>query len=356
MSLKRVFTLFSRELLRGATSFLFIFAIVVPLVVSLMVSLLFGGLLSGKPTLAIADAGSSTFVSLAEEIDSLILRQYDTPEALHTAVSAGAADMGIILPANFDAQLRQGTDAPVTLYVWGQSLLKDRAILGSAIVALLRDVSGQAAPVTVTTETLGGAETLPWEERLLPFIVMLTVLIGGIMVPATSLVDEKQKRTLTAINITPTSLADVFVAKGLVGILLSIVMGAAILVINRAFGAQPLLLSLLLLLGAIMAATFGIILGALIKDINTLFATIKAIGLLLYAPAIIYMFPDIPQWIGRLFPTYYMIAPVVEISQRGGGWNDIAVDVAILVALILLLMGVLAVLTRRLQLQLAAWA
>ena len=136
-------------------------------------------------------------------------------------------------------------------------------------------------------------------------------------------------------------------AKGLLGVILSVVMGALILIMNQAFGAQPLLLVVVLTLGAFMAATFGILLGVLIKDINTLFATIKGIGILLYAPALVYLFPELPGWVGKIFPTYYMIQPVVEIAQEGGTWSDVAGEVYILIALILVLMGVVGMVARR---------
>ena len=167
------------------------------------------------------------------------------------------------------------------------------------------------------------------------------------MVPATSLVDEKQKGTLTAIAITPASLGEIFLSKGLVGVIISTLMGVLILVLNQAFGAQPLLLIGMLALGAAMAATFGIMLGAFIKDITSLFATTKAIGILLYAPAFVYLFPGIPQWIGRIFPTYYIVQPVVEISQQGGTWSDVTLEAFILIGLILAMIGILGVLARR---------
>ena len=56
-------------------------------------------------------------------------------------------------------------------------------------------------------------------------------------------------------------------------------------------------------------------------------------GILLFAPAIVYMFPQIPEWIGKIFPTYYALQPVVELSLGGGGWSDIAVNVFILIAI-----------------------
>jgi ABC-2 type transport system permease protein len=124
-----------------------------------------------------------------------------------------------------------------------------------------------------------------------------------------------------------------------------------ILALNRVFGSQPLLLVGLLALGAVMAAVFGVLLGAFVKDINTLFATIKGLGIFLYAPAIIYLFPSLPEWAGRLFPTYYMIAPVVAVSQQGATWIDVQADVAVLVLLILALIALAAYVARRARTQ-----
>jgi ABC-2 type transport system permease protein len=61
------------------------------------------------------------------------------------------------------------------------------------------------------------------------------------------------------------------------------------------------------------------------------------------------MFPGIPQWIGRLFPTYYILQPVMEISQENAGFAQIAPEVGILVGLIIAAVAVLALLARRTQ-------
>jgi ABC-2 type transport system permease protein len=78
-----------------------------------------------------------------------------------------------------------------------------------------------------------------------------------------------------------------------------------------------------------------------------MFAIWKFGGILLFGPAIIYMFPQIPQWIGRIFPTYYLLQPIIEISQQGGGWADIATNVFILLGLDMVLIGVLMYILRR---------
>lgn len=347
MSLRRVGVLLGKELVRGPRNFIFIFALVMPVVISLVLSLLFGTFFSGKPKLGVADAGDSQLVTQAQAMDSIIVNEYESDAALREAVATGVVDMGLVLPVGFDTAVQTGESVELSAYVWGESLLNDRAILGTSMAVWIRAIAGQEKPVEIVATTLGDETAVPWEDRLLPFIVLLTIMIGGIMVPATSLVDEKMKRTLTAVTTTPASVGEVYLAKGLLGVILGVVMGVIILAMNRAFGSQPLLLVALLALGGMMASAFGILLGMLLKDINSLFATIKGIGLLLYAPAIVYLFPSLPEWVGRIFPTYYVIGPIMEVTQQGASFADIALDVAILVAIILLLVGIVALLSRR---------
>jgi len=347
MSLRRVGVLLGKEFRYGSKSFVFIIAIIMPLLLSLVLSLVFGNLFSEKPRLGVIDEGDSQITGLITESDSLVGREYDSPEELRKAVEDGALDMGIVLPSDFDNLVIQGEMTEITAYVWGESLAKDRIVLAATIANMIRDIAGQEVPVEIATTTLGDAETIPWDDRILPIIVLLAIVFGGIMVPATSLVDEKQKRTLSAIAITPASLGEIFLSKGLVGVIISTFMGVLVLVLNQAFGVQTPLLIGMLALGAVMASTFGIMLGAFVKDITSLFAVNKAIGILYYAPAFVYLFPDIPQWVGRIFPTYYIVQPVVEISQQGGTWSDIALEVFVLVGLILVMIGIVGVLARR---------
>lgn len=342
-SIGRIGTLLNKELFHGPRNFLFILAIVVPVVLTLVVQLLFGSLFSGRPTLGIVDEGESQLVGAAQAENAIRVNQYNAAEELRQAVAAGAVDMGLVLPARFDNRLEDGETVVVNAYLWGQSLLRNRLILGTTLALLIRETAGQEAPVEIVTTAVGDVQNVPWEERLLPFLVLMAIILGGSMVPATSLVEEKARGTLKALTVTPLSLGELFVAKGLLGFLLSLLMGVATLMLNNAFGSRPGLLILSLALGAVMAAAFGILLGAFIRDINTLFATIKGLGILLYAPALVYLFPEIPAWIGRLFPTYYMIQPVIEIAQEGAGWAEVAPELAILALLNVVLLGVIAV-------------
>ena len=347
MSVARVGVLLGKEFLQGPKNLIFVWAVIAPVAISLVISLAFGTLFNDKPTLGIADRGDSKLASIARGLDSIVVREFASVSDIVQATESGAIDMGVLLPEDFDSAMVEGRQTPITAYVWGESLAKHRVILGVTLADLLRGVTGVEPPVEIESVTLGTTLSIPWEDRLLPIIVLFAVLISGIMLSATSLINEKERRTLEALIVTPTSMAEVFAAKGLLGAILSVSMGIVILILNQAFSSHPVLLVLVICLGAIMAAEFGLILGAVTKDFTTLFAIWKMVGILFFAPGIIQLFPDLPQWAGRVFPTYYIVQPVIEISQRGGGWAEVAIDVLVLAVLDVLLVAVLALLIAR---------
>jgi len=350
MRIRRIGVLLSKELIYGSKNFFFIFAIVGPIIFTLLVHLIFGSLFSHKPKLGIIDQGHSQVVESLKHMESINLKEYSSEKELKDAVETGARDVGIVLSEDFDFRIKKGESIKITAYVWGESLLKDRAIVGSAVLYQIRDVSGKKVPVDITPVSLGDEENIPWEDRFLPLIVLMAIFMGGFLIPSTSLVDEKQKRTIGAVMTTPATQGDIFMSKGLMGIIVSIFMGIIILILNEAFSVQLGLVIFILFLGAILASCFGLILGAFIKDIASLYSAIKGLGIILYGPAIVSIFPQIPEWVGKIFPTYYVINPLMEITQNGGSWSTVHLDIFILIGIIAVffaIVGVIAGKTRQ---------
>lgn len=349
MSIRRIGVLLSKEFLYGSRSFIVVFAIITPIIISIMISLIFGTWLSEKPVLGILDEGESRLVSILDEQGSIDSSQYNTISDMKQAVETGAVDIGIVIPSGFDSAIMQGDKTELKAFIWGESVSKNLTILGVTIANAVRELTGQEAPVEIETITLGEGESIPWNERLLPLIVLMAVFLGGLMLPSTSIVVEKEKKTMRALMTTPVLIEDIFLAKGLFGFILSFFMGMLILVINNAFGNEPLLLIMILALGAIMAAGFGVLLGVYAKDVTTIFTIWKSAGIILFAPAIVYMFPGIPQWIGRIFPTYYLTQPIVELSLAGRSWTDISTNTLILIAIDAAIIFILLLVLRRRQ-------
>jgi ABC-2 type transport system permease protein len=350
MNLKRIWTLIKTEVFHGPKDMVLIMAVVLPILLSLFVSLAFGDIFTGKAKLGVYDAGNSPLVEKLKDSGSLSVKIYQDEAALRAAAASGAIDMGIVLPANFDAGIADNT-VNLKAYVWGESTDKNRVIIPLALNDAIREQAGAEVPVTINSIPLGDTSSVPWSDRLLPLTVLLAVFYGGMMLPAASIIHEKQRRTLEALNTTPTSITDIFTAKGVIGAALALVMGVLTLAISTSFGASPLGLIFTLALGAVLAAEIGLLAGAFIKDMNTLFAFWKFGGLLLFGPALIYMFPEIPSWIGYIFPTYYVIRPVTEMTVTGAGFGAVGLYVGILAGIIVLMGIILMNITRRLRTQ-----
>jgi ABC-2 type transport system permease protein len=102
-----------------------------------------------------------------------------------------------------------------------------------------------------------------------------------------------------------------------------------------------------------MSSALGIIMGSVAQKMDAMLGLLKALGILLFAPGILALFPQAPDWIARVFPTYYMLNPLLEVSQRGAGLGDIAVELAILAAMVGVLLLALTWVIERQQEQLA---
>ncbi len=331
MSLKRIGILALKDLLHGSRSFLIIFVVIMPLLMWLIVTLIFSG--TSVPRLGIVDEGSSQLPAIASEYESIQVTQYGSASALNNAVEGGNVDAGIVIPDGFDAAAMAG-NPNLTVYVWGESLASNRSILQSTVSKMVREVAGQSASFTIKIDDPSGierGEAIPWSQRLSPFIVVMPIVMGGIYLTATSVVQEKERKTLNALVITPASLTEVYLAKALLGFVFSLLMGLIILLLTSSLGNQPWLLMICIALGTVMAVELGLIFSSFVSNINTLFATARIAQLIIFVPALFYMFPYFPQWIAKIFPSYYFVQPIMDISAEGATWANVSTEALILI-------------------------
>jgi len=145
MSIRRIALLLYKELKYGSKSYFYIFAIVAPLSGTLLLNLVFSSIFSEKPKLGIFDQSNSQIVEPLKDMASIDLKEYFSEIELKDAVEAGSQDVGIIL---------QGS-TKLTVYVAGESLLKNRIIAGWALLHQIRAISGNKAPVDITPVSMG---------------------------------------------------------------------------------------------------------------------------------------------------------------------------------------------------------
>lgn len=353
MSPRRVLALWRKDLALGPRSPLLLYAVLLPVLMTVLLQGVFGNLFERPPRLGVVDLGESALVAAALELDGVRSSRVADVATVQRLVAAHDLDAGLVLPAGFDDALRAGERPSPTLYVAGESLASDRVLVAIATIDLLRALEGRAPRVAVEVVAPGGSGA-PLQERLVPFVVLLALFAAGVFVTSFSLAEEREKRTLDALLASPVAMGDVLWAKGLFGGTLAVVMALATLALNGALVGQPAGLLLALALGAVMAALIGLLYGVVAPDTKTLFALFKTLNLIVFAPGLWYVFPDWPQWIAYLFPTYWLLDPIVQIGQQGATLADVAWKLAIGAALCVALVPVLRRLSERVRAPAAA--
>jgi len=63
------------------------------------------------------------------------------------------------------------------------------------------------------------------------------------------------------------------------------------------------------------------------------------------------MFPQIPSWVGYIFPTFYVIKPITDLSVLGLDFGSVALYVGILIAIVIVMGLAVMNIVRRLSSQ-----
>jgi ABC-2 type transport system permease protein len=286
-------------------------------------------------------------------VDGIETSLVETRDGLLTLVGDNDLDAGLVLQPGFDEQVQAGLQPPLQFFVGGESLASNRLILAVTTLDAVRAVEGSTPPVEVVVLATGDA-VLPMSSRMMPLLVLFALLIAGVFVPAFSIVQERESGTMTAMLVTPARGVDVLAAKAVMGMVLGASMALVTLWLNDALGNQPLALLLSIGIAAVMLAEIGLLFGSGAKDAKTLFALMKSVNILLFAPVIFYIFPDWPQWIAQLFPTYWIINPIFEIAVQDAALGDIASQLLVGVVICIALVPLVVVLSRRMTANSAA--
>ena len=355
MSVIRIWKLILRDLKSGPSSPVFLFSILMPLLVTFLLKVVFISLLAPKPRLAIADLGGSRIVKIAENIPEIKLIHAENAFHLRNLVEAHDADAGIILEENFDDALRAGEKPRLEFFLSGESLLSNRVLLAVSTLDLVRGVEARPDPVAVRIHDSGeGEKYSPISVRIVPSILIFVMLVAGVFVPAFMLVSERERKTLHALLVTPVTMSEILISKALLGILMVMAMSCLTLALNGALRGGILGLLLFLMVGAVMCIEVGLIYGTTAKDAKSLYTLIKSLNVLLAGPVIFYLFPRWPQWIARLFPTFWFIDPLYRISLQGASFHDVKSDLLAAWIICIVLLPVVWALGKRLQVKLAS--
>ncbi len=245
--------------------------------------------------------------------------------------------IGIAFPDDFVGAVQSGKPTTVTVYVNAAVPEEIRRAVTSGVRELAYGLQAAMAlknPVDALPVTLPAAETIvvgedrigaqvPLREKLRPLMAIIMLVIEA-MALAGLVAVEIERRTVTALLVTPATTGDVLAAKGITGAVLGSSQALVFLLATRSFGSHWWLVLILVVLGAAMMSAVGMIAGSAGKDfMSTLFGSIIFI-VPLVIPAFATLFPGgTSTWIQWL-PSHGLVAAMVDVVGYGRGVSEVA--------------------------------
>jgi len=310
-------------------------------------------------------ADSKAVIEAFGALDSFkLIKQVDQPCALDSQMDKGDVRFGLIIPDGFSEAL--GTDTPAELQLVFDG--SNSSLAGQAAAEatdLLRDYNEQIILARVERDGLSSyADLLPQVRNRLQVLympdleyvhfVMLTmlgisVLLLGVLLPAASIVREKEAGTFEQVMVTPVRSSELIVSKIVPMIALKLVGLTVGILMSVWLFDVPVRGSLALFYGisALMflsSSGIGVLMGTVARNMQQ---TLLLAFLLLFPLAFlsgtmvpIANMPSFLQWLTYLSPLRYYVTATLGIFLKGVGLDILWPQALALTVFGLVLLGV----------------
>ena len=315
MSIRRIATIFRKDLRDAIRDARVLVALFVPLSFGLFYNFTF----DDNATNQIADVAfhaedetelpNALTAVVADNVDIRFLR-VDTVDELRDEVQDDRADVGLIVPAGFDDAVRRG-EQPQLQVIYPPTGNFAADYVTAALEPALRLMAGQPPPATLTIEAVAEPEesetaidTLgirTWS--VLVSVVLMIGMIAMLAIPVI-LAEETEKKTLDAL-VMIASYREVVVAKAALGVFYIAVMIPLLFILTQQLPERITLFVVTAVLLGITLIGFGLLLAGLFKNANQLNTWSGLILMPVLGPAfaIGLPVPDAVETIAELTPT-----------------------------------------------------
>jgi ABC-2 type transport system permease protein len=334
-----------------------------PLILSL-VWFLIGHLAGGTKTgLLIYNPGNSPLVQiLVNTFPGSQVTQAGSQAEVQAAFGPNGAKvkppyaMGVVLPVNFDQDLQAGSTPSVALYLNDATLNpQTEALLQADIINYGRSVASPQPPVKISVALINPSPnkvSVILGQVYTPLALLLSLMVGTTFIPLL-LLEEKEKKTMRMLMVSPASFSDILAAKLLVVLVFQLAITSAALAILGGISGNVLLVLVYVLLSAFFSLSLGLLFGSLFNTVTTAgtvagFVSVVYILGGLFVGTLGQLLGQSPiATIARLLPTYYLADGVVSASQRLGTAGSNLVDIGVAMGSTILLLGISAWALRR---------
>ncbi len=253
--------------------------------------------------------------------------------------------LGLVVPPNFEASLRAGQQPSLQHNNNGDDINNQQSVLLQSALANYSRAVVSPAPVGLSTATInppGPNSNLTDLTGFYALGALLSSFLIGMAVAPGLLIEEKEKKTLRMLMVSPASWADVIAAKLLVAFGYQLILALIALAITQGFIGQIPLVLLFALLGSIFSVALGALAGSIFKTQGAAGA-FSGIGVFIYIIPIFFVGSvglslnnPVTQAV-KVLPTYWLADGVANALQNRAAIGNTLIDVAIVVGSVLVL-------------------
>lgn len=258
--------------------------------------------------------------------------------------------MGLIVPPGFEERVRLGQHPQVTLYMdANQMSISQRLAVPGLLIDYAHVVTNPVPPIEVSQATLNPpADSPPFDASTLntvyPVVAIMFSLYTALFLAPTLLIEEKEKKTIRMLMLSPASFTDIVLGKSLVALGYQLLLTLALFVIV-ALGEHTGNIALLvpfILLGSVLYLALGLLLGCIFKTATAATGVGGGIGsVLILLPAIL-AGPFGQLVLGnssfgqvlKVLPTYYIADALYIALLNQNRPGSLLLDVGVLCACI----------------------
>ena len=316
--IKKIWTIFNRDLKVNARDFLSLFLLILPIIFALAINLLTPGINDTTVNLAFLDGENPTQtayyadfakVELFKNLDQ-VTRRVENRDNIVAILPDGDGSYYLMTQGNEPAHVIDAAKLLKTFYE--------------------KDVQIE----DTTAEIIEYGRTIPPLKKMLTNFVLLFISVLGGMLIAINIVEEKVDNTISAINITPISRTGFILGKSLIGLLLPIFGTFVILWITGFRDVNIGQIILIIFAATMLSLMVGFIQGILNDDVISAAGSIKLLFLPLAASiAAIELLADKWQIFFYWSPFYWSYKGNDAVLSQTATWPQILLYTAIILAL-----------------------
>jgi hypothetical protein len=267
------------------------------------------------------------YTSLLDEVEVSVL---GSPAAVVAALEENPNAYGIII--------EQIDNQPVvTLYTQTNADEEFANLIKTGLLQTFNNEQIREYPTRVLVPELAN---VTFKERFIPLIIVMDSALIGMFLLSVMLFVEKDQKMHTAYMVTPGGLLEHLLSKALNMMTLSLISGTLVVGVLRGVNANYAYLYMVLIPASFVGAGFGLLLGAVYKNVSDSMTGIFTLYLVLSIPIITYVYPSFNPWFNQLIPTHYMVQGMEAAVLPYSGFTIIWQSALALVGFGLVLYGV----------------